>query len=288
MTRGFDANVPARKPRTKLGRVISELTSDPVTVDGVGPAEKAAPAEPTRRASAVNDIVVDAATTSRPGAPIVPARIAGGREQVARLRERLAAAARPRGTTAEAKETAGAILEMVDGLKTRLEASTRERAELSAALEQVRAALARAEAELGKERRARTALEAQAEERRRIADDAVAEAEALAAERDQVLYELAELRRLEGEQATLLTEAEAELARRDAESGSTARELAEARSLVDLRSADAIDLEARLQDEAAARAKAETRSRELEAEVARLADAREALASIEAMLARGR
>jgi chromosome segregation ATPase len=288
MTRGFDANVPARKPRTKLGRVISELTSDPVTVDGVGPAEKAAPAEPTRRASAVNDIVVDAATTSRPGAPIVPARIAGGREQVARLRERLAAAARPRGTTAEAKETAGAILEMVDGLKTRLEASTRERAELSAALEQVRAALARAEAELGKERRARTALEAQAEERRRIADDAVAEAEALAAERDQVLYDLAELRRLEGEQATLLTEAEAELARRDAESGSTARELAEARSLVDLRSADAIDLEARLQDEAAARAKAETRSRELEAEVARLADAREALASIEAMLARGR
>ena len=30
MTRGFDANVPARKPRTKLSRVISELTSGSV------------------------------------------------------------------------------------------------------------------------------------------------------------------------------------------------------------------------------------------------------------------
>ncbi len=69
------------------------------------------------------------------------------------------------------------------------------------------AALGRAEAELKKE----AALEAQAEERRRIAEEAVAEAAALAAERDQVLEEIAGLRGLE-DQAGLLQEAEAELA----------------------------------------------------------------------------
>src|SRR5207244_3453967 len=77
--------------------------------------------------------------------------------------------------------------------------------------EEVRAALGRGDAELKKERRARAALEAQAEERRRIAEEAVAEAEALAAERDQVLEEIAGLRGLE-DQAALLQEAEAELA----------------------------------------------------------------------------
>ena len=312
MTRGFDANVPARKPRTKIGRVISELTAVPE------PAESAATDEERERdADHVNGAAIDsprnggpergtaisseraqrptilrdeeaAPPTSPHAGPTVTTSRSGGREQIARLRERLAAAARTRGDAAEAKDTAGAIREMVDGLRERLESSTRERTELTDALEQARAALARVEAELGKERRARAGLEAQAEERRRIADDAVAEAEALAEERDQVLYELAELRRIETEQAALLTEAEAELARREAERESAAEELAEVRSLVDLRSADAVDLEGRLQDESAARARVEARCRELEAEVARLSDAREALQSIEAMLARGR
>jgi hypothetical protein len=84
-----------------------------------------------------------------------------------------------------------------------------------------------------------------------------AEAEALAAERDQVLGELAELRRLEGERTGLLTEIEAALAERDAERQSAARELAEARDLADLHAAEVADLETRLQEEATSRARAE-------------------------------
>jgi chromosome segregation ATPase len=173
---------------------------------------------------------------------------------------------------------------MVDGLRDRIEASVRERSELTEALEEARATLAHTGTDLQKERRAREALEAQAEERRRIADDAVAEAEALAAERDQVLGELTELRRMEGEQTSLLTEVEAALAQRDAERESAARELAEARDLVDLRAAEVADLEARLRDEAAGRARAEAKCRQLEAEIARLSEARQALESIETML----
>jgi chromosome segregation ATPase len=208
----------------------------------------------------------------------------GGHEQIARLRERLAAAAHLRSGAAEPKRTATAVREMVDGLRDRLEASVRERSELAEALEEARATLVRAGADLKQERIAREALEAQAEERRRIADDAVAEAEALAAERDQVLGELTELRRVEGEQTSLLMDVETTLVQRDAERESAARELAEARDLADLRAAEVADLEARLEDEAAGRARAEARCRELEAEIAHLSEAREALESIEATL----
>jgi chromosome segregation ATPase len=155
---------------------------------------------------------------------------------------------------------------------------------MAKALEEARGALGRAAADIQRERRAREGLEAQAEERRRIADDAVAEAEALAAERDQVLGELAEHRRLEGEQTSLLTQVEATLAQRDAERELAARELAEARDLVNLRTAEIADLEVRLEEEAAGRARAEARCQELEAEIARLSDAHEALESIEATL----
>jgi chromosome segregation ATPase len=176
----------------------------------------------------------------------------------------------------------------VDGLRARLEASIQERAQLAEALEEARGALARAEADLRQERQARKALEEQAEERQRIADDAVAEAEALAAERDQVLGELADHRRLEGEQTSFLSEVEAVLAQRDAEREAAARELAEARELADLRASESADLAANLQNETAGRARAEARCHDLEAEIARLSEARQALESIEQVLGRSR
>jgi DNA repair exonuclease SbcCD ATPase subunit len=302
MTGGFDTNVPARKPRTKLARVISELTSGaqdgteggeaPAVVDAPGPVTRDAvpDAGGNRKPDAAVAANNPAAAVTRPmtapwqAVPTGTSPVSGGREQIARLRERLAAAAHPRAGAAEPKRTAAAVREMVDGLRERLEVSLRERSELAKALEEARAALARTGADLQKERRAREALEAQAEERRRIADDAVAEAEALAAERDQVLGELTELRRVEGEQTSLLMEVEAALTQRDAERASAARELAEARELVDLRAAEVADLEARLQDEAADRAGAERQCRELQAEIARLTEAQAALESIEATL----
>jgi DNA repair exonuclease SbcCD ATPase subunit len=314
MTGGFDANVPARKPRTKIARVISDLTSGPqdgaegggdrVVVEDAAPAARDTVAD--SRGDSRGDSQADYQANRPPDAAVVAnhsvARVAGpsavpptgtstaasptpgGREQIARLRERLAAAAHPLSGAAEPKRTAAAVREMVDGLRDRIEASVRERSELTEALEEARATLAHTGTDLQKERRAREALEAQAEERRRIADDAVAEAEALAAERDQVLGELTELRRMEGEQTSLLTEVEAALAQRDAERESAARELAEARDLVDLRAAEVADLEARLRDEAAGRARAEAKCRQLEAEIARLSEARQALESIETML----
>jgi chromosome segregation ATPase len=295
MSGGFQANVPVRKPRTKIARVISELTSGPP--EGAEPSgdRVVADAAPAAR-DAVADAsvprgaaVLSAALIARPAAapptrtPTAASPVSDAREQIARLKERLAAAQARTGAI-EPKRTAAAVREVVDGLRDRLETSARERSELVEALEAARATLARTVTELERERRAREVFEAQAEERRRIADDAVAEAEALAAERDQVLGELAQHRRLEGEQAGLLTQVEAALAQRDVEREAAARELTETRDLVNLRAAEIADLEARLRDEAAGRGRAETQCKALEAEIARLSEAQEALQTIEAAL----
>ena len=195
MTTGFDANVPARKPRT-ISRVLTELTADPLPENGNTPATIERAAEPP------------------PAAPKPSPRVArgkSGQERTASLRERLAMTAHGGAGVAEPQQTAAAVRELIEAMRARLESSLEERTRLAGELEEARAALARSEAELKKERRARSSLEAQAEERQRIAADAVAEAEALAAERDQVLEEIARLRGLE-DQAALLQEAEAELA----------------------------------------------------------------------------
>lgn len=196
MTTGFDANVPARKPRT-IARVLSELTAVSDKVEAPASIELAAAPPP-------------AAPKPSPPSPRV-ARGKSGQERAASLRQRLAMTAHGSAGVAEPQQTAAAVRELIDAMRLRLESSLEERTRLAGELEEARAALARGEAELKKERRARGSLEAQAEERRRIAEEAVAEAEALAAERDQVLEEIAGLRGLE-DQAALLQEAEAELA----------------------------------------------------------------------------
>jgi len=217
VTTGFDANVPARKPRT-ISRVLSELTAVPE--NGKPPAS------------------IELAAAPPPAAPKPSPRAARGKSGQERagaaslrsLRERLAMTAHASSGAAEPLHTAAAVRELIEAMRARLESAIEERTRLAGELEEARAALGRGEAELKKERRARAALEAQAEERRRIAEEAVTEAEALAAERDQVLEESAGLRGLE-DQAALLQEAEAELADLDgrlkeAESG---RARAEAR-----------------------------------------------------------
>src|SRR5690606_40868619 len=114
------------------------------------------------------------------------------------------ATARPPVEEVEPARMAAAVREVIDELRARLDNAIQERTRLAEELEEVRAALARAQAEIERERAARAAAEARAEERARIADEAVAEAEAVAAERDQVLAELAERRRLDEEQAAVL------------------------------------------------------------------------------------
>jgi hypothetical protein len=357
MTGGFESNVPARKPRTKIARVISELTSEPGEwgelnettepdhrAESAEPAVSPGPAEPVEsfeRAEGANSdssdsaqALEDASRAIRSAALVAPPRsaeseapaakaaprgvpwanapgpgpapewapppkqpaahtaapytgpLAGGREQIARLRERLAASAHPATGALEPQRTADAVRNMVDGLRERLETTVRERTDLARALEEARAALARSDADLKRERRARQGFEVQADERRRITEDAVAEVEALAAERDQVLGELTEHRRLESDQTSLLKEVEAALAEREAEQEEAAHELGEARDLASLRAAEVADLKTRLQDEAAARSRVEAKCRELEAEIKRLTEATEALETIEGVLGR--
>ena len=251
-TNGFDANVPARKPRT-ISRVLTELTAGGGSENGTPPTSIDTVAlEPTPD--------VTSPPASPPATPKQSARVArgkSGRERTAALRERLAATARGSAGEAEPQQTAAAVRELIDLLRAKLESAIEERTRLAGELDEARAALARGEAELKKERRARASFEAQAEERRRIADEAVAEAEALAAERDQVLEEIAGLRGLE-EQAALLQEAEAELA----------------------------DLDGRLQEAQSGRARAEARCRELTAEVERLSAAGAALETLETLVRR--
>ena len=247
MTTGFDANVPARKPRT-ISRVLTELTSsapDPLSVPERGNEKPA---------------TIELAAAPPPVAPKPSPRVArgkSGQERAGSLRERLAMTAHRSAAGAEPQQTAAAVRELIEAMRARLESAIEERTRLAGELEETRAALARGEAELKKERRARAALEAQAEERRRIAEEAVAEAEALAAERDQVLEEIAGLRRLE-EQAALLQEAEAELA----------------------------DLDGRLKEAQSGRTRAEARCRELTSDVERLSAAGEALEALESLVRR--
>ena len=247
MTTGFDANVPARKPRT-ISRVLSELTASP-------PDPLSVPERGNEKPATIELTAEPAPAAPKPGPCVAHGK--NGKERTASLRERLAMTAHRSAAGAEPQQTAAAVRELIEAMRLRLESAIEERIRLAGELEEARAALGRGEAELKKERRARGLLEAQAEERRRIAEEAVAEAEALAAERDQVLEELAGLRGLE-DQAGLLQEAEAELA----------------------------DLDGRLQEAQSAQARAEARCRELTAEVERLSAAGEALEALESLVRR--
>jgi chromosome segregation ATPase len=296
MRSGFDANVPARKPRTQAGRVLLQLASDPqpdaevavepVPTEAPPAAAPAAPpvAAPARPLPATSDVatprVAPAETTER-------SRLAASQERLAALRERLAAAERAPQPGRAARRTPGEVREAIEQLRARTEAALKEKAELALALEETRAALERAAAELERERRARAAAEAVGAERQQIADDAVAEAVALAAERDQMLAELTAQRRLDDEQSALLAQAEAALGARETERAAAASQIAELRDLADERGLEAAELRARADADAVERRRLEERCRTLEAEVARLGDVDDALGAIEAAIARG-
>lgn len=327
MTNGFNASVPARKPKTRIGRVLMELTSDPevpladgtdneadsVNEDGIAnhaAASGAASAfetlaDPHPLSGAALEPAFEHGIAARPAetritmppAPSAETRASRPvsleistastdrhRARLAALRERLAVAAQPRPITSEPKHTAAAVRELIEELRGRVETAVKEQSKIVDELEDTRAALAKAEAELERERRTRVDIEARAEEREQVADDAVAEAESLAAERDLVLAELATQRRLDDEQSALVAEAEAALDRHRAERDAAAQELADMRNLLDLRTAEIVELESRLDAELAKRAKVEARCRELESEIARLAEATEALDAIQGMV----
>lgn len=300
MKTGFDASVPARKPKTQIGRALSEFTSRSATqaieeVEDTGralepdaPDEAAAPvvSQPAPAPRAPQRQRSESGGSARDVLALRPdsSSVSTGWERVAALRERLAQTAQPRPTAIEPQHTAAAVGKLIEELRARLETALRERSETARALEETRTALARAETDLERERRARADIEARADERGQVAAQAVAEAESLASERDLVLNELAERRRFEDAQAALLADVETALNRRDAEIAAASREASEVREMLELRVAEIADLETRLQAEAAERARVEARCQQLESDNAALAEAADALEAIKAMI----
>ncbi len=285
MTGGFNENVPARKPRTRIGQVLTELVSESEEQPN-GESER----EPSLRLELGNAVASAAEKRSSDAEPPEKgrrrarpesdaSRLEAGRDRIASLRERLDRAARPPVTSTEPKRAAAAVMEVVQDLRARLETAVQERSEATRALDEAREALAEVQTDLEKERKLRAAIEAQAEERARIAQEAVLEAEALAAERDQVFSELAEQRRLDDEQSELLGEAEAVLERREEERAAAAREVEDLREQLEARAAQLAETEARLESEVQERARLTARCRALESEAA---EAKEALEAIEA------
>src|SRR5690606_6263329 len=140
-------------------RPVEERPADvPSAAERTGPARAPVEPEPAPRAAA-----------PPPASP----RLAAGRERVATLRGRLAAAARPPVTEAEPKRAAAAVMEVVEDLRARLDDALRERGELAGALDEAQAQLQRVETELRRERKLREAVEARSEERARVAEEAV-------------------------------------------------------------------------------------------------------------------
>ena len=296
MRSAFETSVPARKPKTQIGRVLTELTTQPAAIEPVddavdqhsGPNGNDIPAAPQTSDTAEPRVPRGEERVAVPHEPVAvqdATRVSSEWDRLAALRKRLELAAQPPSLGTEPQHTAAAVRKHIDELRARAEGAVRDRAELAKMLEETRNALRRAEAELEQERKIRRQVETQAAEREQVALDAVAEAEALAGERDMVLSELAERHRLQSEERGLLAEAETALNRHRAANETAARELADARHLLDLRATEISDLETRIQTEAAERARSEARCRELEGELARMAQTAEALAAIKEMVA---
>src|SRR6266850_2583230 len=120
VTTGFDANVPARKPRT-ISRVLSELTA--VSENGKPPAT----IELTATAPAPDVTPPPAAPKPGPRA----ARGKSGQERTASLRERLAMTAHRSAAGAEPQQTAAAVRELIEAMRLRLESAIEERTRLA-------------------------------------------------------------------------------------------------------------------------------------------------------------
>src|SRR5207245_875515 len=134
VTTGFDANVPARKPRM-ISRVLSELTAVPENGKPPATIELAATAP-------APDV------TPPPAAPKPNPRAARGksgpeRAGAASLRERLAMSAHRSAAGAEPQQTAAAVRELIEAMRARLESAIEERTRLAGELEEARAALGR-------------------------------------------------------------------------------------------------------------------------------------------------
>lgn len=254
MKSAFDANVPKRKPRTRLGTMLADIEvpeaeadprptpeveaipeaeANPTQVRTAEPKVDAARAEPApaqavvaAKAQAPRTVVAAKALAPAPKrvAAARPSRavpggevVQAGRDRLEALRQRLAVAERVRQPALEPALTADRVRDTVAQLKSRLDEVLTERKGLLTGLEQARQALATAVTDVERERSDRSSADSLAEERGRVADALMAESEALADERDQALARISDLKLLDEEQSAVLQQMEEGLAQRTEE-----------------------------------------------------------------------
>jgi hypothetical protein len=174
----FEASVPARKPKTQIGRVLTELTTQSAAIESVEDAANHQSVENGNETPPAATASETAASSVAPTGEPVPVtrepvvvqdatRVAGEWDRLAALRKRLELAAQPPSLGTEPQHTAAAVRKHIDELRARAEGATRERAELAKMLEETRSACARG-GELEQERKIRRQIEAQAAERERL------------------------------------------------------------------------------------------------------------------------
>jgi chromosome segregation ATPase len=320
MKSGFDANVPKRKPRTRLGVMLSELdenasSSPPATPlleessapelgaplgasdhvesaladafsDGlvvVAPPVAAVPPPPASAPPPMAD-----ARPHRPAAPEIQAggtTVKTGKARIAELRARLDAANKRREEKPpEPEATASRVRETVAALSQRLEQTRADTAALTKALESAKRELGETQEQLELERKARIGAETLAAERQTVADELLVESEALAQERDRALSCIAELKELDAQQAALLSQLESTLAERDKALDKAQAQVVELRAAAEAATADADAMQARLHLVLSERSDLEARVGRLEAELSRAISARQALGEIQKLV----
>jgi hypothetical protein len=187
MKSAFDANVPKRKPRTRLSTMLAEL--DPPTVHSEPPK----PAEPAAALPVPEPVLDTAAETARLEAEqLEAAQRAAEKIEAARLEAAKVEAARLEAAKVEAVRLEAAKIEAAKIEAAKIEAALLDAARIEAAKHEAEhlAALAKAEAiakadalraaEAKAAELARQADEARLAEAARLAADAKAKAEALA------------------------------------------------------------------------------------------------------------
>lgn len=323
MKSAFDANVPKRKPRTRLGTMLAEIDAPVVAEDSELPkpapkakkskrpakakAKSAARAkvtpptplpepepvvEPERPLEAAMEAVLKVPQPTAPAARPVADEVNVGRETVKmgraridELRSRLEASKRARKTSGpEPARTATMVRETVSGLRDRLETSREERAELLQSLESARSELQTARARITEESEARAAAETLAQERDLIARDLLLESEAMAEERDHALACISELKELDGQQTSLLSSMEETIHERDLAIAKYEAETSELRAGLDAALADLDALNAQCEQLNAEKAVLEKQTTDLREELQRMTSAREALGEIQRLV----
>jgi hypothetical protein len=346
MKSGFDANVPKRKPRTRLGVMLSELDDASPVVPSSPPSPSPVPGPSESRveslesrvpdlgAPLVEEALADAfsdglvvVTPTPPPTPSLPApapqnsqlstldsrlpsdprlttqdsrlrerptapeihtggsTVKTGKARIAELRARLEAANKRREEKPpEPEMTATRVRETVAALSQRLEQTRTETAGLTRTLDAAKRELGETQEQLELERKARISAETLAAERQMVADELLAESEALAQERDRALAVIAELKELDAQQASLLGQLETTLAERDKALDKAQAQLVELRAAADAATADADAMQARLHLVLSERSDLESRLGRLEAELSRANSARAALGEIQKLV----